>query len=71
MEFFYMVEINNGIAMHTHKKTRVERCEQFPHTLPKQVKSLPHVHPNMFAQRLYPQDIFNPDDDDSFIGNYS
>jgi hypothetical protein len=47
MEFCHVVQVNDGISMHTQKPIRVEQRFQATHTLPKQMKRFSNVEPNV------------------------
>src|ERR1700730_379449 len=66
IELLYMVKIDDCIAMYPEKMTRIQQALEILHCLPNQMSRISHMQPNVVSERLQPQDVFNPDQNDLF-----
>lgn len=62
----YMVKVDDRITMYSEKMTRIQQPLEVFHGLPDEMSRRSHMEPNMVSERLQPQNIFDPYQDDLF-----
>ena len=61
-----MIKIDDRIAMYSEEMTGIQQALEVFHGLANQMSRISHMQPNMVSERLHPQDVFNPYQDDLF-----
>ena len=61
-----MVKIDDRIPMYSEKMSWIQKALEIFHRLPNLMSRISHMDPNMVSERLQPQDVFHPYQEDLF-----